>query len=66
MAVAAYTMAILVVRSMCRCRIGCGAAVVAAVVFCRSLLGIPSLRLRADYLAIATVAGERDRALSRA
>jgi ABC-type branched-subunit amino acid transport system permease subunit len=56
MAVAAYTMAILTVRYevplIWSSLAGIAAAVVLAFVF-----GIPTLRLRADYLAIATVAG---------
>ena len=56
MAVAAYTMAILVVRFECRCRSRRWPALLAAVVL-GLVLGVPALRLRADYLAIATVAG---------
>ena len=56
MAVAAYTMAILTVRYdvalLWSSLAGIAAAIVLAFVF-----GIPTLRLRADYLAIATVAG---------
>ena len=56
MAVAAYTMAILTVRYevplFWSSLAGIAAAVALAFVF-----GIPTLRLRADYLAIATVAG---------
>ncbi len=56
MAVAAYTMAILVVRYSVSLPVAAALGVAAAV--CLGLvLGIPSLRLRADYLAIATVAG---------
>ena len=50
-------MAILVVRCHAPLRLAALApASLAAVVF-GVLLGVPSLRLRADYLAIATVAG---------
>jgi ABC-type branched-subunit amino acid transport system permease subunit len=56
MAVAAYAMAILVVRYEVPLALaalgGLAAAVVLAVV-----MGVPALRLRADYLAIATIAG---------
>ena len=56
MAVAAYTMAILTVRYevplLWSSLAGIAAAIALAFVF-----GIPTLRLRADYLAIATVAG---------
>jgi neutral amino acid transport system permease protein len=56
MAVAAYAMAILVVRYQVALPLaalgGLAAAVVLAVI-----MGVPALRLRADYLAIATVAG---------
>lgn len=56
MAVAAYTMAILVVRYSMSLPVAAALGIAAAV--CLGLvLGIPSLRLRADYLAIATVAG---------
>ena len=41
---------------LCRCRSPRLAGVAAAVAFAL-LLGVPTLRLRADYLAIATVAG---------
>src|SRR4030095_13870994 len=56
MALAAYTMAILVVQLSAPMwgRAACG--MLMAVVF-SLLLGVPSLRLRADYLAIVTVAG---------
>ena len=58
MAVAAYTMAILVVRfEMAACRSRAAPAILAAVAARRSIMGVPALRLRADYLAIATVAG---------
>ena len=55
MAVAAYTMAILIIRLDTSLPLaalaGLGAALLLAL-----LLGVPTLRLRADYLAIATVA----------
>ncbi|HXQ45330.1 MAG TPA: branched-chain amino acid ABC transporter permease, partial [Caulobacteraceae bacterium] len=56
MAVAAYTMAILVVRYAVPMPLAAGAGLIGAVVLAL-VLGIPTLRLRADYLAIATVAG---------
>ncbi len=56
MAVAAYTMAILVVRYSLSLLVAAPLGVAAAVGL-GLLLGLPSLRLRADYLAIATVAG---------
>ena len=56
MAVAAYTMSILVVRYAVPMPIAAGAGIVGAVLLAL-VLGIPTLRLRADYLAIATVAG---------
>jgi branched-chain amino acid transport system permease protein len=56
MAVAAYTMAILVVRLAMPLPVASILAVVAAVAL-GVILGVPALRLRADYLAIATVAG---------
>jgi branched-chain amino acid transport system permease protein len=56
MAVATYTMAILVVRFSVALPIAATLSVAAAIGL-GLLLGIPSLRLRADYLAIATVAG---------
>jgi len=56
MAIAAYAMAIAVVRFGAPLPLAIGCGLVAAVLF-GLLLGIPSLRLRADYLAIATVAG---------
>ncbi len=40
---------------MCRCSLAAGGGIVAAVLLA-FIVGIPSLRLRADYLAIATVA----------
>src|SRR5262249_49088813 len=56
MAVGAYTMAILVARYGVPLPLaamgGVGAAILPGL-----LLGLPTLRLRADYLAIATVAG---------
>jgi ABC-type branched-subunit amino acid transport system permease subunit len=56
MALAAYTMAILVIRLSAPMWLAALAGLLAAVVF-SVLLGGPSLRLRADYLAIVTVAG---------
>ncbi|HEY1294749.1 MAG TPA: branched-chain amino acid ABC transporter permease [Chloroflexota bacterium] len=56
MALAAYTMAILVIRLSVAMPFAIVAGLVAAVLF-SLLLGLPSLRLRADYLAIVTVAG---------
>src|SRR5215470_18969480 len=56
MAVAAYTMAILVVRLHIGLVLASALALVAAVIL-GLVLGVPALRLRADYLAIATVAG---------
>jgi ABC-type branched-subunit amino acid transport system permease subunit len=56
MALAAYTMAILVIRVDAPMWLAALAGLLAAVVFA-ALLGGPSLRLRADYLAIVTVAG---------
>ena len=56
MALAAYTMAILVIRLSLPLWLAALAGLLAAVVFA-ILLGGPSLRLRADYLAIVTVAG---------
>jgi branched-chain amino acid transport system permease protein len=55
-ALAAYTMAILVIRLDLNLAIAALAGLLVAVVF-SLVLGIPSLRLRADYLAIATIAG---------
>jgi ABC-type branched-subunit amino acid transport system permease subunit len=55
-ALAAYTMAILVIRLEVSLPLASLAGLVVAVLF-SLLLGIPSLRLRADYLAIATIAG---------
>jgi branched-chain amino acid transport system permease protein len=56
MAVAAYTMAILVVRLKVGLPLASVLGLVAAVLL-GLVLGVPALRLRADYLAIATVAG---------
>lgn len=56
MAVAAYTMAILVVRVAMPLALAAVLGLVAAVIL-GLVLGVPALRLRADYLAIATVAG---------
>jgi branched-chain amino acid transport system permease protein len=56
MALAAYGMAILVIRLSAPMWLAALVGVLAAVVFA-VLLGGPSLRLRADYLAIVTVAG---------
>lgn len=56
MAIAAYTMAILVARYGWPLPAALGVSIVAAIGFAL-LLGIPTLRLRADYLSIATVAG---------
>ena len=56
MALAAYTMAILVIRFGVPMPLAILAGLSAAVVF-SVLLGVPSLRLRVDYLAIVTVAG---------
>jgi len=55
MAVAAYAMAILVIRYEVPL-IAASFAGVAAAIALAFLLGIPTLRLRSDYLAIATVA----------
>jgi branched-chain amino acid transport system permease protein len=56
MALAAYAMAILVIRFGTPMPVAILAGLTAAVLF-SLLLGLPSLRLRADYLAIVTVAG---------
>ena len=64
MAVAAYAMAILVVRLNVPLLLAAGGGIVAAVLLA-FIVGIPSLRLRADYLAIATVAASRGCAVSR-
>ncbi len=55
-ALAAYTMAILIIHLDVPMPLAALAGLLAAVLFAL-VLGIPSLRLRADYLAIATVAG---------
>ncbi|HEU5433721.1 MAG TPA: branched-chain amino acid ABC transporter permease [Thermomicrobiales bacterium] len=55
-ALAAYTMAILVIRFAAPMPLAALAGLVVAVAF-SFVLGIPTVRLRADYLAIATVAG---------
>lgn len=55
-ALAAYTMAILIIHLNVPMWIAALAGLLAAVLF-SLILGVPSLRLRADYLAIATVAG---------
>ena len=55
MAVGAYTMAILVVKQGWGLWAAAPAAIAAAVAF-GLLLGLPTLRLRADYLAITTIA----------
>jgi branched-chain amino acid transport system permease protein len=56
MALAAYTMAILIIRLHTPLLIAAGIGIVLAIGF-GLLLGVPALRLRADYLAIVTVAG---------
>jgi branched-chain amino acid transport system permease protein len=55
MAVAAYTMAVLVVKQSWPLWAAAPAAIAVAVAF-GLLLGLPTLRLRADYLAITTIA----------
>jgi branched-chain amino acid transport system permease protein len=55
-ALAAYTMAILIIHLNVPMPVAALAGLLVAVLF-SLVLGIPSLRLRADYLAIATVAG---------
>jgi branched-chain amino acid transport system permease protein len=55
-ALAAYTMSILIIHLNIPMWIAALAGLLAAVIF-SLVLGIPSLRLRADYLAIATIAG---------
>src|SRR5687767_6392453 len=55
MAIGAYTMAILVVKSGWPLWLACLASIGAAVVFAL-VLGLSALRLRADYLAITTIA----------
>ena len=57
MAVAAYTMAILVVRFEWPLLARAARAGILAAVALALIMGVPALRLRADYLAIATVAG---------
>jgi len=56
MAVAAYTMAILVVRYATPLLLAATAGIAASVCLA-FIMGLPALRLRSDYLAIATVAG---------
>jgi branched-chain amino acid transport system permease protein len=55
MAVGAYTMAILVLKAGFSFWLSLPLAVMAAVIF-GLIVGVPSLRLRADYFAIATIA----------
>ena len=55
-ALAAYTMAILIIHLKVPMPLAALVGLLAAVLF-SLVLGIPSLRLRADYLAIATIAG---------
>jgi ABC-type branched-subunit amino acid transport system permease subunit len=55
-ALAAYTMAILIIHLNVPMPVSALAGLLVAVLF-SLVLGIPSLRLRADYLAIATIAG---------
>jgi len=55
-ALAAYTMAILIIHLNVPMPLAALSGLLVAVLF-SLVLGIPSLRLRADYLAIATVAG---------
>jgi ABC-type branched-subunit amino acid transport system permease subunit len=55
MAVGAYTMAILVVKASFPLWAACLASLGTAIAF-GLLLGLPTLRLRADYLAITTIA----------
>ena len=55
MAIGAYTMAILVVKAGFSFWLAFPVAVLAAILF-GLLIGLPSLRLRADYFAIATLA----------
>jgi ABC-type branched-subunit amino acid transport system permease subunit len=55
-ALAAYTMSILIIHLSVPMPVAAFAGLFVAVLF-GLVLGIPSLRLRADYLAIATVAG---------
>jgi branched-chain amino acid transport system permease protein len=55
MAIAAYTMAILVVKTGLPLWLASLVAIAVAIAF-GLLIGIPTLRLRADYLAITTIA----------
>ena len=55
MAIAAYTMAILVVRYEVNLWLASLVAVVASMLFAL-LIGLPTLRLRSDYFAITTIA----------
>jgi branched-chain amino acid transport system permease protein len=55
-ALAAYTMVILIIHRNVPMPVAALAGLIVAVLF-SLVLGIPSLRLRADYLAIATIAG---------
>ena len=55
MAIGAYTMAILVLKASFSFWLALPLAVLAAMLF-GLLVGLPSLRLRADYFAIATIA----------
>lgn len=56
MAVAAYAMAIVIVRIHMPLPLAMVVGLVAAIVLAL-VMGVPALRLRSDYLAIATVAG---------
>ena len=64
MAIGAYTMAILVVKEDWSTWLAAPFAVLAAAA-AGVLVGLPTLRLRADYFAIATIAFSRDRPLCR-
>ena len=55
MAIGAYTMAILVLKAGFSFWLSLPCAVAAAMIF-GVIVGLPSLRLRADYFAIATIA----------
>jgi branched-chain amino acid transport system permease protein len=55
MAISAYTMAITIVKFGVPLPVGALLGILAAVIF-GALLALPTLRLRADYLAIATIA----------
>jgi branched-chain amino acid transport system permease protein len=55
MAIGAYTMGILVVKAGWSFWLALPTSIVVAILFAL-LVGLPSLRLRADYLAIATIA----------